>query len=708
MLGRITNPQTMNPPVHDFIRLYDAAPELSLKGLSLDEKYEALGLDHHHGWISTRVQEVLRERLKNIIKSAPDIQPHAIPLTELLKCREYWFYMDAINHATVHQPYIIAITQLQHSFGSSLEYLIPYSESDRWLKAMPLLKCMTEEGGVTVHELNRTMERQTDRAEAVKRLIKQGARIRFDDATQEMVVERLYPIHQRISTAVEKYGGARTVTCLLQHFATYNAKHYRFTQKRRGSLFGMTKRGLDIPIAYLINLAFNKLNYSGNERYQNELANAIQLAVDVCAAQYDAQTYTIWEDIFVGRSNIDDYFRQIIVWDSLYTIPQSSPVFVRALVQYMLSKFGALGYRMSDYYSLGDFERVMTYLMDKAQLISFTQLHYKDVLRDTGIPDSALRAIWGDVATGAVNAGYITPLNYRHVTMCFYPAIRLPNSDMLLYPASLGAMGWYEVMVARLRRMNPTTDRHVGNMLEGFLHQQLSDRGISAIAGEYTVGKEHGDCDVVVQGTDTILLMELKKKNLTRLSKEGHVFQIITDLAASLFFPQVQAFRTETLLLENGALNLVQDSHTEILTGGNRRVEKLAVSLYEFGALVEGYVIERVLDIYYRYDIDFQRNEIAAFLGDNSAADDVMAAMAKLHKRQLDMRDYVIRLLALYHDPHPRVFFRSGLLSMEQLYYILSQSIDTDDFVSKISKFKYVSLATKDFWAEIDSRIGVR
>lgn len=128
----------MDSPVHDFIRLYDAAPELSIKGLTLVEKYEALGLEPHHGLISTRVHDILRERVKDLILSAPD-QPHVIPFTELLKCREYWFYMDAVNHATVHQPYIIAITQLQHSFGSSLEYLIPYSESDRWLKAMPLL-----------------------------------------------------------------------------------------------------------------------------------------------------------------------------------------------------------------------------------------------------------------------------------------------------------------------------------------------------------------------------------------------------------------------------------------------------------------------------------------------------------------------------------------------------------------------------------------
>lgn len=697
----------MDSPVHDFIRLYDAAQELSIKGLTLVEKYEALGLEPHHGLISTRVHDVLRERVKDLILSAPD-QPHVIPFTELLKCREYWFYMDAINHATVHQPYIIAITQLQHSFGSSLEYLIPYSESDRWLKAMPLLKCMTEESGGTTHELSSSMERQTDRANAVKRLIKLGARVQFDDVAHEMMLDHLFPIHQRISMAVQKYGGARTVTYLLQHFAVYNARHHRFTQKRHGSLLGMTKRGLDIPIAYLINLAFNKLNYSGNVRYQNELVAAIQLAVDVCIAQYDAQTYTIWEDVFGGKSNVDDYFRQIIVWDSLYTIPQSSPLFVRALVQYMLSAFRTLGCKMSDNYSLDDFERVMTYLTDKAQLCTFTQVHYADVLRDTGIADIALKAIWSDMAVGSVNAGYITPLNYRQITMCFYPAIRLPNSDMLLFPASLGVMGWYEVMVTRLRSMNPSADNHIGNMLEGFLRKQLSERGIASITGEYTVGKEHGECDVAIQGTDTILLMELKKKNLTLLSKEGHVFQIIADLAASLFFPQVQAFRTETLLLENGALNLIHNKHTENLALGDRRIEKLAVSLNEFGALYEGYVIERVLDIYYRYDINFQHSEIAAFLGDDAAADDVMGAMAKLHKRQLDMRGYVSRLLGLHHDPHPRMFFRSGFLSMEQLCYILSQSADTDDFVSKVSKFKFVSLATKDFWAEIDYRIGVR
>lgn len=693
---------------YEFIPLYDAAPEFSLKGMDLEEMYKVLGLDSSRGCARHKVYDTLRERIFDLINVKSKEAPH-ISYTELQQYKEYWFYQDKINDTTIYEPYIFAITQLNYSYGHELKYLIPYSETGKWIEAMRLLKCLMEDGRNLHHDVKITMERQTNRAMAIKRLMRQGVRVQFNEEKKEVELGDLFPIHRKISATIEKVGGARSAEAFLQIFTDYSENHHRFTQKRQGNRMGIVKHEPDLPIAYLINLAFNKLSYKGNERYMKELKDAVQLAIDVCAASYDVQTYTIWEDIFYNKEKIDDYFRQLVIWDSLYTIPQSSTVFVKDLMAHLLSEFEQLGFEMSDVYTLKDYARVMEYMMGKTQIHEFTQIRFADVHRELGMEDEKLRAIWNDVAVKAVNAGYITPHDYMHIKVLFNPAFQMHNGDMLLYPASLGAMGWYEVMATKLRKKDKKSDDKIGPFLESFLHQRFAQKGILSKTGDYDVEGVHGECDVAIEGEKQLLLMELKKKPLTRRAKEGHTFQIIVDLAEALFCPQEQAFKTETLLMENGRLELKKDGRIEMLEKGDRRIEKLAVALNDFGALHERAILEKVLDIFWRYSITFEKQEIADFLGNAVATKGVMKGLDELRDIQEEMRDYIKRLLTFYPSDKPyRVFFNSGFFSIEQIYFLLSISSSTEEFIENIMGLKYVTFGTKDFWAEVDMKLNMQ
>lgn len=685
---------------HEFIVLYDAAPEFSLKGMDLDEMYEVLGLDGRHGQTRKKIHDTLCERIEGLLKVDSNEAPH-VTYSELLKSKEYWFYKDRINNTSLYQPYILVIKQIYDSFGKKLQYLIPYSESEKWIEAMRYLKCLIEWNHDSVITIENTMERQIDRSAAIKRLMKYGMRVYFDDEHNEMVVDKDFIIQQRIGSTIEKVGGARCVEIFLKYYADYSEEYRRFVQRRQGYNLAVVHHKLDDPVAYLINLSFNKLSYKGNPKYIGDLRETVKLATDLCVAKYDAQTYMVFEDIFYNKENIDDYFRQLVIWDSLYTIPQSSPIFVRDLISFMLSEFQKLGFEMSEIYTLQDYASVMDYMMGEAQIGEFKQLRFSDVLRKLGMEEYKLSAIWKDVGAKTVNAGYISPLNYSNVSVLFNPAYSLPNGDLLLYPAPLGAMGWYEVMADKLRENNNQADNIIGDMMEDYLHYKFAQKGIPSKTGDYDVDGVHGECDVAIEGKEETLLMELKKKNLTRLSKEGHPYQIILDLAAALFNSQEQALRTETFLTEKGTLDLIKNGNVATLTKEDRRIEKISVSLNEYGDIHMRYVVEKVLEIFLCYEISFKEEEIAAFLGDAAKAKKVMKDLKALKTKQEAMRDYVDRLLKFPQTgDHHKIFFNSGFHSMEQLCYLLSISKGTEDFIKQVTKLKFVTYCTKDFWVE--------
>ena len=117
--------------MEEFIRLFDAAPEFSLKGMMLKEKYEVLGLPSTHGWTSYKVHEGLIDRIREHIQVESKDEPHVL-YSDLLKWREYWFYKKQIQNTSIYDIYIKAITHLNDSIGSKLKYLIPFEAEKSW------------------------------------------------------------------------------------------------------------------------------------------------------------------------------------------------------------------------------------------------------------------------------------------------------------------------------------------------------------------------------------------------------------------------------------------------------------------------------------------------------------------------------------------------------------------------------------------------
>lgn len=88
----------------------------------------------------------------------------------------------------------------------------------------------------------------------------------------------------------------------------------------------------------------------------------------------------------------------------------------------------------------------------------------------------------------------------------------------------------------------------------------------------------------------------MKKKVLTRRARAGSDAQVILDLAGSLLAAQAQAGWHEVRLRRHGRLNLERNGATTRLELNGREVERLAVSLHDFGSFQDRVLLKQFME----------------------------------------------------------------------------------------------------------------
>jgi Holliday junction resolvase-like predicted endonuclease len=107
-----------------------------------------------------------------------------------------------------------------------------------------------------------------------------------------------------------------------------------------------------------------------------------------------------------------------------------------------------------------------------------------------------------------------------------------------------------------LRPETKGLDDKVGLAVERFLEAEFASHGVPIGRGDYNAEGEHGECDLVIEASETVIFSEVKKKALTRQAKAGSDVYLLLDLAGSLLAAQVQAGWHEVRLRRHGHLDL--------------------------------------------------------------------------------------------------------------------------------------------------------
>lgn len=104
---------------------------------------------------------------------------------------------------------------------------------------------------------------------------------------------------------------------------------------------------------------------------------------------------------------------------------------------------------------------------------------------------------------------------------------------------------------------------------------------------------EHGDgeCDLVFEDEENIILVECKAKALTRGAMTGIQGDALLDFAGGLFASQAQALRHERILRSAGSIHFCDGTKLELR---DRRITRLSVTLLDHGALQDRWMLANV------------------------------------------------------------------------------------------------------------------
>lgn len=697
--------------MESFVKLFINLQSFSLKGKTLEEQYDALGIDEKNVFSKSVIEDALKKEITTLL-TVPSTEKYLIQ-SDINSLRDAFYYADKLNNTKTYKLYFDTLQNFQFFLGCTIPRYPEFTELERWQKAIMYLNTLIEISSTSACQVGDFgLEKQRDRVDAVKRLSKHGVKADIDK--NDIVLKDIDKATNFICNGVEKIGGVRFVETLLSQ-SYYNADFGRIIFLKQGNAANYCEIKPETPIAYLFNVGLSKTRYKGHEKNVEQFNAIVKTATDLCLALYPVQSYSIWEDVFGSNIDAKEYFRKWAIWDSIYNVPQSGVLFMQDMMLFLVDKLQENGRKMSERYSLQDYVNMMRGLLSYAKEKEFAKICPSTLSILTS--KEMQNIIIDDIVADVVNCGYKCPLDYGKVTYSDFPAFKLPNGDIMLYPASIGVMAWYEVMMSKLREQDAIyleeqkargekvkyqgADNIVGLILEEYVRSKLQEKGITPISGKYKVDGENGECDVVVENSNTILLMEMKKKNMTRRSREGYLFQIILDFAGSLFNSQEQAFRTETFLRRKGTVELDDDGTKAVLDYKDRQCEKMTITLNEYGPLHERVIISAVMENFMRYNYSVNQSEIEEFETDAVKVKRIMSGYDNLKKKQKALDNYLKELSISVSSGKYSPFFDSWFFSIEQLCYIISLANNVDELMNELKTLKFCTFGTRDFWQEI-------
>lgn len=705
----------------NFKSLYLAAEDFSLAGKSIEEMYDALSIEDKMVLMKSRVDEVLTARIISALTPSDD---DYITRQELNTLKSAFFYSVKLDGKSDDWTYYVTLNELTSIIGSKLRRFKPLSNVTAWKEAVMYLKCYIGINKVPdEYTLCIGMESEIHRIKAINRLKKVGVKCQIGE-DNKLKITGCARCLSELSFKMESVGGVRFTNQILSMMEYNEPKgRYIFIPNCHPDPL---KTKPTVPVGYLLNLAFCKTSSKGSEKAKEKyFDDIIQLATDLCVALYPVNSYFAWDDITYDSPT--EYMQKWVIYDDILSLQQMSQDFCSDMMNYLIGKIESDGRSFNRTFTLAEFKSLMQEIFSLTKENKFVQIKRSQL---SSVQDKAhLSAIINDIASSCVNPNFVDPLDYGRINWSDKPAIGLPNGDLLLYPSCFGAYGWYELMMTLLREQDKivlseieeqakktgyrkkkfiSIDNFVGYALEDYVKTKLQGKGILAKCGKYKADGIDGECDVVVEGSGKICLMELKKKNLTRSARMGYLYQILLDFAGSVLYSQEQAFRTEALLKRKGRLDLDDNGVTKHLDYKGQICEKVTITLNEYGPLHERIIQKNILDALYRYKYEVNSDEIKTMIPDITKANETILNYIRLEKKRSELALYITELANYKRMGSYDPFFDSWFFSIEQLCYLIDKSTDADDFIDKFSKLKHISMSTKNFWAEVDYKLNLR
>lgn len=531
-------------------------------------------------------------------------------------------------------------------------------------------------------------------------LKKRGFNIECIDGYIKLDDAELKRLATAIDYRVKKIGKQGFVSFISAIDKNYSRDEQRFFFFRRRPTMPTVQKP-SAPYGYVFNLFCKNLNSSCKEKAkeQGRLLDEIQDLSTHLATVLGMDKMSPWANINVGSENIIEKLTEWVLYPEVFYIPQISPTHGKKLFPRL---FELIDNNTED----GIYEVVKaSTVMDKIEDSIYQQgaisgeITEEQIFRlclDIDTPEN-IKKILNSISkpAGEINQGYISPFDANKSNIREVPLIKTKTGYIVANIATYN-VAKYRALLNISVKHNPKTEQRLGFALEDFIKESFDKSNIKYhhsvkySAPEYikqitNTNRDQGECDFVIETSEYIYLIEVKKKGLTKESQSGSGLHLLLDTALSFLKSINQLTVAEIILLNEGKISFSNGDKVIKLKG--RVIFKLVVSLEDMASLQCDNIKSSLLHGLYNIKIDVSVDSA------NDLADKINKTLDEFYLSQTELMSK--KCERYKHTP----FHHVSYLSTPQLLTILDDVHNNEDLSHNINLSNSVSYGLMDWYA---------
>ncbi len=565
------------------------------------------------------------------------------------------------------------------------------------------------ESAFTNEELFTDKNEDYIRAMAARRLRALGATITYDTGHFE-ITDGETEIIGKIESAIARHGGIIFMAVLfdvLNKFYDDQMKRY-ILPTAPASHPG--RRQPQLPIAFLLNLCAKYPYVNGSfdtsakkmAELENDLHFVQTVATDLLSV-WGGQRYSVWSTWFFNIDELSYYLQQAVTFDACVHLPQSS-FFTevencRQLFSWVdIGRFeNAHGFTIAEYLEVCDaVGRISVHIRGP---FKFNKAILQNIVSPS-VSVARLDLILEQLShmPDTINQGFIAPKDYSKVNIVERPLIRqskTTTNTYFLLDHSWSAQGVYETLLRLCQKIyGRHTSIEIGRYLELLVSELFRTHGITVKSGKFKYRRKEGECDLLIEAKDVILLIEIKKTPLGRDALGGQDYHILASLGESLIKSLQQAGKVEHILREQGYIDLSDRRGvvSNIRLNG-RRIYRFAVTHRDYYSLMDHLFVDRLSSILFNAELSLKGDIVAP----PGIAD-------KLQKFNQSLKSLNEQYSKIHPDPEgfnaDRPYLDCHFISLPMLRELLKGADGVEAFLKNFSAIQNKTFGSGNFYLE--------
>jgi len=632
----------------------------------------------HNLYISHRVYDFICSKISD------ELSDNTVNLNKISLMKKHLLIEYFLTKSELSKKSFLII---QIIFDATKNIIGLSSELSKWINAIDFsLACVALSQDDPLSYIEHCCDKEKSIAKSLKYMWDKGYKIDLIDGNITIEEYEHKRICQSIDIRMSKFGDL-TFKNILNGLEIEN-RRYKFKRISKNPL---------LPVGYIFNLSLKHLDKIKIEKIgaKKRWDDLILLAIHYCTL-LEVQEYSNIEIAFEKPATISNTLQRMVLNDQIYAINQilSEDIYdvISELFRPLSNRVIALPWSIQDYL---DVTRVIINIASVSVPCKFSADQLCNKLQNKISREKILKILCDmSQEKNSINKNYLTPFDTKELNYYYYPLIKISETEFGFLNLSFFSYGFYEVISSKLRKSG-IKDDEVGILLEKYIEKKLLDSGINYLAGkkykitnsqrkDLSTDREDGECDFIVETSDTIMFIEVKKKILTRNAQSGDVFSIITDLTKSFIAAQVQGNWHELIIKKYGSIKF--ESGEELFLK-KRSIEKISLSMFNFMSLHDNTLIHYVL-----------RNLIGKEIGYDDS---------KYKKTLKEVNEYLKDISKQYntneflkYKERGGNFFNCSFFNLFIFLDIIKHSKSAEDFKSQIDITRRVTTGEKDWFAE--------